>query len=90
MKELNCPFCGKGAVLATVLITIYYTQEHTIYEDGIKMDGDSLGEMFGTPGEPSMKYTSFRCTSCKKKWIQSQCKLIHDENGVHRFEIQEK
>lgn len=88
MKELNCPFRGNGTVLATVLITMYYTQEHTVYEGGIKMNGDSIEEMFGEPSEPTMKYTSFRCTSCKKKWIQSQCKLVHDEKGVHRFEIQ--
>lgn len=86
-KPIECPFCGCRTILATVLTTFSFVSEHTVYTDGVNvLSGDTLGGMIGEPnGEPIIKPTHYRCTSCKKKWISSFCKLVKDENGVCSF-----
>ncbi len=85
-KPIECPFCGCRTVLATVLTTFSFVSEHTVYTDGVDLSGDTVGGMIGEPrGEPIIKTTQYRCTSCKEKWISSFCKLAKDENGVFSF-----
>lgn len=91
VREIACPFCGKGSVYATILTTFYFTAEHKMYKTGVDFFGDSFGEIFGEPdkSKPLIKYTSFRCTSCGKRWINSQYKVVRDENGICSFVKQE-
>lgn len=91
VREIACPFCGKGSVYATILTTIYFTAEHKMYKTGVDFSGDSFGEIFGEPDKfkPLIKYTSFHCTSCGKRWINSQYKVVRDESGIYSFVKQE-
>lgn len=85
-EPIKCPFCGNKTVLATVITTLSFKSEHTLNTTGVDMNEDSVGEMFGEPNGTTMSYSSFRCTSCDKKWTYSKCKPVKDENGILSFE----
>lgn len=90
IEPVKCPFCGSKTVLGTVLTTFAFKSEHTLYTNGVDMDGATIGEMLGEPLETAMKYTRFRCTSCNKEWKSWEYQFIKDVNGIHSFVKQEK
>jgi DNA-directed RNA polymerase subunit RPC12/RpoP len=88
---IECPFCGKNSVMATVITTFYCTKEHPMYNDGVGIDGETFGELYGMPHKETMKYSSFRCTSCGKRFFPFQFKVETDENGICTFvEVEKK
>ena len=78
---IPCPYCGKGTIIATVLTTFFCRKEKTLYRSGIEMDGETMMEAYGAPSAPSMHITSYRCTSCKKRFFSHQFELVPDEQG---------
>lgn len=90
-ERIECPFCGKGSVLAKIGITYYFLSEHTMYKDGVDMDGSTVGEIIGEmPHRPVMNYNGFRCTSCGKEWCKWDYAPVKDENGLLTFVRQEE
>lgn len=90
-EPVACPFCGQGIVMAKIFITYTFLSEHPIYTDGVDMEGDTLGQMFGDlANEPTMKYGKFHCTNCGKEWLNSNYSLVKDENGINHFVKVEK
>lgn len=84
-NKIECPFCGSGTVLATVLTSFRCVKEHPMYKDDVNIDGETMEQAYGTPSEPSMRFTSFRCTSCGKRWLNSQYKVVQDDDGICTF-----
>ncbi len=89
-EPIACPYCGEKTVLATVLTTYTFKSEHTLFTDGVNMEGETMGQIIGEPSESFMHITSFRCTSCGKRWTATanEYNLVKDENGVCGFEKQ--
>lgn len=87
-EPIECPYCGEKTVLATVLITYYFRSEHTVFTDGLNIDGDTVRQIVGEMSGNYMRICNFRCTSCGKEWLSHQYKLVSDENGVFSFEKQ--
>lgn len=88
-EPIKCPYCGEKTVLAKILTQMYFLSEHPIHTGGVVMSGESMGEIIGEPScEPRMTYSSFRCTSCEKKWFSHEYRLVKDENGILSFKQQ--
>lgn len=86
----ECPFCGKGTVLAKIATTYYFLSEHLMRKGGVDMDGETMGQIIGDmPHLPTMKYAGFCCTSCGKKWDKSKYAPVKNESGLIHFEKQE-
>lgn len=88
-EPIKCPFCGNKTILATILTTMSFLSEHPLYNTGVDMqesDKSTMGTILGEPNGTTMSYSSFRCTSCDKKWTYSKCKPVKDENGMLSFE----
>ena len=43
-EPIACPYCGKRTVVGTVLIKYSFKSEHSVFTDGIELDGESFGE----------------------------------------------
>ena len=90
-KPVECPFCRKGSVLASVMTHYCFRAEHGVYTDGIDIDGNTIGQILGDFCEkPIIHINKFRCVSCNKEWSKSEYKLEKDENGMLTFVKQEK
>ncbi len=86
---MKCPFCGKGKVYATVLTTFTCKKEYPMCS-GVEIGGDSIGEMFGECGETVVRFSSYRCDSCEKRWFPFQYNIEEDESGNYIFIEREK
>lgn len=84
-NKIECPFCGNGTVMATVVASFFCAKEHPMYKDGVDIDGETMEEAYGTPSVPSLRFSSFRCTSCGKRWLNSQYKVVQDDDGICTF-----
>ncbi len=84
-NKIECPFCESGTVLATVVSSFYCVKEHPMYKDGVDIGGETMAEAYGTPRRQSMRISSFRCTSCGKRWLNSQYKVMQDDDGICTF-----
>ena len=90
-EPIECPFCGEKTVLAKISTTYYFVAEHPMYNDGVIMDGDTMGQILGEMTcDPVMKYVSFRCDSCDKAWSPYDYAPVKDESGALSFVKQEK
>lgn len=95
MKKLGdpieCPFCGEKTVSARISTTYYFVSEHQMCNNGVNMDGDTMGQILGEMTcDPVMKYAGFSCDSCGKKWSPYDYALAKDDDGMFFFEKQEK
>lgn len=87
---VECPYCGKGTVTATVVTTFYCRKKYPLFKTGVEMDGETFEELYGEPQEPSMRFSSFYCSSCEKRFFPFQFDMTEDEDGNLRFEKREK
>lgn len=85
-EKIECPFCGEKTVLVTVLTKLCFKAEHTMYTNGADMNGDTNGNMFGEMAcEPMIHYSSYRCTSCGRRWFPFEYELIiEDGRGMFK------
>lgn len=90
-EPIECPFCGEKTVSAKISATYYFVSEHPMYNDGVNMDGVTMGQILGEMTcDPVVKYVSFRCDSCGKEWSPYSYAPVKDENGALSFVEQEK
>lgn len=86
-NRVKCPFCGSKTVTATVVLCYYGRIKNIpIYKDGVDVNMGDLQEI----DEPSLRCSSFHCSSCDQKWYPSQYKLVREDNDECSFEYVEK
>ena len=88
---IKCPFCKKQTVFASVLTMYEFLSEHRVKRSGVEFEGESVGELLGEMHhDPIIRVCSFYCSSCKKRWISDEFKLVRGDNGLHWFVKQEQ
>lgn len=82
----KCPFCGERTVLEKIMVTFSYLSEHPLYEDGVDMDGVTMGQILGDPvNSPTFRCYGYRCISCGKKFDKSQYKFVKNAPDGNSF-----
>lgn len=83
-EPVECPFCGSKTVEVTIITSLYFKKAVRVYKNGINYYNNAkiLGEPYL---EPTIRLTSFDCSSCKEHWVSHMYKLVKDDNGICSF-----
>lgn len=91
--RIRCPFCGSKTVETTIKTFFLFEKVRPVYYSGVdgitdQPTGSTIEEMYGEQTDAQSYISSFKCTSCKKKWgayTDSELHYRKAKDGLYEF-----